>query len=427
LENSLVLSGDFQIVDDIVVAPGATMTVAAEAHLAFSGAGLKIQGSLNASGMPGGEILMTSSAPSRERWSGVEILSGATAAMTSCIITNADLGVEAKGAGVSLDDCQLIGNGEGARFENCSVTVDGTGFLLSDGIGLELIGGSGTVADCLVDGNGTVGLRAWNAHDYSLSRSTFSGTLDGHGAEFHASSNAHVDSCSFGYNSANGVLARTSGPRFTSCIFTANGMYGIEAVRMALPRLNWCTVVGNKIGVICGGNAFAILGDDIDPASGYNSIYGNQMAAVANFNTMPTPVYARRNWWGSAPPAGRIFMGYVVYSPWLTAVPNPSLHPSSIALSESEYGLSQNQPNPFNPSTKLTMTVAASGDPVLVAVYDASGRLVRTLHDGPAAAGPHELVWNGEDDRGNRVASGVYFARMIAPDFGAVRKMLLLK
>ena len=58
---------------------------------------------------------------------------------------------------------------------------------------------------------------------------------------------------------------------------------------------------------------------------------------------------------------------------------------------------------------------------------DVSGRLVRTLVNGPLAAGAHTAVWNGRDDQGNLVSSGVYFYRLESDAFSGSRKMILLK
>jgi hypothetical protein len=66
-------------------------------------------------------------------------------------------------------------------------------------------------------------------------------------------------------------------------------------------------------------------------------------------------------------------------------------------------------PNPFAGSTAVAVTLAEAG-PVTVTVYDAVGRAVATLHDGPLAAGRHTLQWSG-----TRHASGVYFVRITSP------------
>lgn len=93
----------------------------------------------------------------------------------------------------------------------------------------------------------------------------------------------------------------------------------------------------------------------------------------------------------------------------------------------SSFALHQNVPNPFNPETVIRYDVPQDGAFVNITIYDVAGRLVRTLVDGMQAAGEKRIVWRGLDNRGNPVATGVYFYRMSAPDFAMTKKMLLLK
>ncbi len=89
--------------------------------------------------------------------------------------------------------------------------------------------------------------------------------------------------------------------------------------------------------------------------------------------------------------------------------------------------LEQNVPNPFNPATRIGFDLAGEGR-VALAVYDAGGRRVRTLIAGePRAAGHHEVVWRGVDERGAPVPSGVYFYRLEAGGAVESRKMLLIE
>lgn len=101
-----------------------------------------------------------------------------------------------------------------------------------------------------------------------------------------------------------------------------------------------------------------------------------------------------------------------------------------VPVSRAELG--QNYPNPFNPATKIEYWVpdgAKSGarSSVNVVVYDVRGARVRTLVSGPKSAGHYVAQWDGLDDRGTRVSSGIYFYRMTTGSFSAVRKMVLLK
>ncbi len=91
------------------------------------------------------------------------------------------------------------------------------------------------------------------------------------------------------------------------------------------------------------------------------------------------------------------------------------------------FALHQNYPNPFNPSTTIGFSVSQSG-PAMLEIYDVTGRLVRTLLSGNVAAGQHTAQWDGRDDRGSSVGSGVYFYRLRAgANSVASRKMLLMK
>jgi hypothetical protein len=92
-----------------------------------------------------------------------------------------------------------------------------------------------------------------------------------------------------------------------------------------------------------------------------------------------------------------------------------------------EYALGQNVPNPFNPTTTIQYDVPDGGGAVTLRVYDVSGRLVRTLVDGRQTPGSKSVVWNGTNDGGQGVASGIYFYRMTAPGFSSTRKMVLLR
>jgi len=89
--------------------------------------------------------------------------------------------------------------------------------------------------------------------------------------------------------------------------------------------------------------------------------------------------------------------------------------------------LHQNVPNPFNPTTTIAYDVPSAGARVSIRVYDTAGRLVRTLVDRQEAAGAHDVTWDGRDEFGSAVASGVYFYKMTAGSFVESRRMVLLK
>jgi hypothetical protein len=90
------------------------------------------------------------------------------------------------------------------------------------------------------------------------------------------------------------------------------------------------------------------------------------------------------------------------------------------------FKLVQNSPNPFNPVTKVAYHVPSESR-VTIRVFDVTGRLVTTLVDGVVEPGRHTAVWNGTNDAGESVGSGVYFCTMETPDYSSSHKMTLLK
>ncbi len=91
-----------------------------------------------------------------------------------------------------------------------------------------------------------------------------------------------------------------------------------------------------------------------------------------------------------------------------------------------KFVLNPNYPNPFNPSTTISMELPFTGQVSLV-IYDVLGREVIKLVDGPMSFGVHRVSWDGRSAAGAQLASGVYFARMKSSGFSAIQKMVLVK
>jgi len=88
--------------------------------------------------------------------------------------------------------------------------------------------------------------------------------------------------------------------------------------------------------------------------------------------------------------------------------------------------LDGNYPNPFNPTTTLSFSLAKAGR-ATIAIYNLKGQLVKRLVDGEFNSGDHRVVWNGLDENNRSVSSGMYFYRMESGSYKAVKKMLLMK
>jgi hypothetical protein len=89
------------------------------------------------------------------------------------------------------------------------------------------------------------------------------------------------------------------------------------------------------------------------------------------------------------------------------------------------FDLSQNHPNPFNPLTTIRFSLEKSG-PASLTIFDVTGRAVRRLLSGTTTAGSHVVVWNGRDDAGRALPSGIYLYRLDQGIESRTRKMILL-
>jgi hypothetical protein len=118
------------------------------------------------------------------------------------------------------------------------------------------------------------------------------------------------------------------------------------------------------------------------------------------------------------------------------SLPGPGNLPKAIAGEVEEVGsdqstvisyqLEQNYPNPFNPSTTISFSLPEASE-VTLSIFNTSGQLVKQVASGRLASGRYQVVWDATNERGERVASGVYVYRLKAGEFVARRKLVLMK
>jgi len=123
-----------------------------------------------------------------------------------------------------------------------------------------------------------------------------------------------------------------------------------------------------------------------------------------------------------------VFTDWSQKDPQLTPA-TPEFDPIVVELSRivpASYTLNQNYPNPFNPSTEIAFALPSASH-VTLTVYNILGQSVKTLVDGDLTEGSHQVTWDGTDNGGSIVSSGIYFYRIQANNFVATKKMTLLK
>jgi hypothetical protein len=121
-------------------------------------------------------------------------------------------------------------------------------------------------------------------------------------------------------------------------------------------------------------------------------------------------------------PIDRFEIARDVFS-WFQVPTNVNVSPAEAPLA---YKLGQNFPNPFNPSTVIGFDMREKSF-VTIKIFSVSGQLVRTLIDGVKEPGSYSVAWNGRNNRGSAVGSGIYFYKMETKGFSETKKLVLLR
>jgi parallel beta-helix repeat protein len=231
-----------------------------------------------------------------------------------------------------------------------------------------------------------------------------------------------------------GIKCDASSPEITeNTIQYSTG--GIGSDNSANPLVRRNKIRYNATGLVCLNDGTADL-DPCCPSCGgvcpdscldeANSILYSTGFHVSNLNG--DTLDAECTYWGKKVLPSK-FYGLVDYTPYLTQDPlaAPAWQGEETTALPLTYALSQNYPNPFNPVTTIRYSIPPPGGRVSIRIYNVRGELVRTLVDETVSAGSYTIPWEGEDNRGQKVASGVYFVRMVARDFRSTKKLLVLK
>ncbi len=94
------------------------------------------------------------------------------------------------------------------------------------------------------------------------------------------------------------------------------------------------------------------------------------------------------------------------------------------------FALSQNYPNPFNPSTVISFDIPGNESEnkrAVIRIYDTRGRCVRKILDATLQAGRHRVMWDGRNENGEHVSSGIYFYTLTCENKAFTRKMTMAK
>jgi len=335
---------------------------------------------------------------------------GSSLEVSENVISGPYVGIYTNGADLTCFGNTITGfEADGIKASSSTVSVDGETISLGDeGVrGIELLGTtSGAVSHNKITGPGnrlTYGIELKDSADPEVQYNWIQGVK--YGIKMSAASSADI--------SHNWIKGTTGN--------------GIQCAGDAVPVLRYNTVDSLQ-GTAVTALDYAIPDLGASPDSGSNRIYQASSYYVANLTEYT--VAAELNWWGSSSPSFRKFYGHVDYSPLCTSDPGTS-YALPLALLPAAGPVvpyvTQNYPNPFNPRTTIEYGVSEPGTRVKVVVYDISGRVVRVLVDETRAAGQHIVVWDGRNERGGVVVSGVYVCDVSVGSLRQQKKLVVLR
>lgn len=198
---------------------------------------------------------------------------------------------------------------------------------------------------------------------------------------------------------------------------------GISCVRFCSPAIDSCLIANNSgDGITCDTSS--------SPEIHYNDIYGNSNYGLRNFYASVT-VNAEYNWWGDAsgpyhPDSnpggiGDSVSDYVDFIPWLTQPGVETEKSAQLRISKLQI-----YPNPFSGRVTLNFVGSNQIANMQVKIYDAMGRVVKEFEN-QLIQPSGKITWDGFDNTGHSLPSGIYFLKFEADNYAETKKLLLIK
>ncbi|NKB68659.1 MAG: hypothetical protein GKR89_16470 [Candidatus Latescibacteria bacterium] len=224
-----------------------------------------------------------------------------------------------------------------------------------------------------------------------------------------------------------GVQGRVTGNRLSGSI----GIYCQTGVRISIED-NVLTdhrvgMVAEDSGVYVARNQFVdndlvalVLGPRVPRFFQFNIVEGTGLFLE---NRSAQALAAQYNWWGRSDAEGIALgmQGAVDWQPFIQSDPRTA----------AAFALEQNWPNPFNGRTQIAFSLDADGgiglERLVLEVFNSNGQRVRRLLDQPAAPGRYTLEWDGRDEKGASLASGVYYYSLLRGSKRLVRRLVLVR
>jgi len=394
-------------------------------------------------------------------WRGIVVRPGGIFACSNAVIRHAYIGIEDASEyshtiqNVKIGRCKMYGilavdtdslTIRGCRVDSISADPGGTGIYVISGTnkgarlvrdtvrncyyGMYLYGSKSPVDTCVILGTGNTGIVYYglpitDTFAVPINYTTISGYF----------TNQHLKNDYKGRVVLTGCnLISATSPSRTPYGIHGTGIQAYLKVRKTVIR-EW-----SNYGVLIAHNNSQVtnLGSVASPAdSGFNWIFSGTTVGSWKYvldldciNCSTPVIKAEWNCWAALTPSSSRFSGNIDYNPWHTEcieLPKIVAGGGETTVLPKPTELFQNYPNPFNPTTLIQFNLEKP-EKVNLETFNILGQKVRTILGGEEfAAGPYTFLWDGKDNRGSPLSSGMYFYRLSTPSFLQTKKMALVK
>ncbi|MCP4291561.1 MAG: DUF1565 domain-containing protein [bacterium] len=445
-----VTGGNDQYVfhDSVVISQGDQLNISAGQVLEFQSMaiGLEIHGSLVATGTEANPIALTGTNLVPGSWRGLDFndtIANSIFELAHVEIAYADIAIDVFEGDVLLENCEIhhsldkavdISSANGV-FRNCHLhhnqqrTVSMT------------LSSSPLFENCILEYNNrensspypyfNVGLQGTNSPTIRGCQITGNGSEMSGGMAFWAScvalvENNNISGCGYGIlcysTGANPIIHNNTISENTIHPDTVNWGFGVACNGNNAPILTENEISGHGYGVALINGAHPNLGNVNNGSTeddGFNYFHDNGLDGNLYdlFNNTSLDIMAQANVWGHSRTLAEVedrvqhqvddpSLGFVTFEPALLFTAATDQNLPGILTDVSAY------PNPFNPRVEIKLSLEKQAD-VSLFILDARGQRVALLHHGPMNPGAQPLVWNGTNNQGKAMASGVYFYRAV--------------
>lgn len=456
----------YRMLQSVTVAPGDTLNIGAGDTLRFADETgqlrLEINGVLLAQGTEQDSIIITSEIGQPGDYYGLEFRdtdSGSAFELRYASISFADRAIDVFGADAIVENCQILYSNtvavdltaSGSTIRNCLIANS-----LRRTLEMTLSASPLIESNVFVNNNTenvspynfiSIGLQGTNSPEirgnHIIGGSDRSGGISIWNASFATIEDNIIQDCAFGIlcfqTGANPLISNNTLMNNTANPDTVLYGFGIACNGNNSPVITANRISGHFYGVAIINGATPNVGDVFNGSNeddGFNQFLGNGIGSnrYELFNNNALPIQAQNNWWGTDDPdsiEARIVhqvddpaYGLVTFTPFIDM--DPTAIPVSNQPAPDGFALHPAYPNPFNPSTTIRFEVPVA-TAVTLDIFDNIGRHVLGLRRAVTQPGTHEWQWNGTNDHGNAVGSGVYYFRLQAGIFSQTRKMILIR